>query len=124
MHRAARLYRAGRSRFAQPDLCAHGTYRVLHAPTVLCVPLHLEPGLVRGHWGVENGLHRTLDVQFREDNCRLRRVRHAFSVIGILSRATLNMVRTLRQNFRPDVSIGLLRNRIGCRPWIPASALS
>ena len=29
--------------------------------------------LVRGHWGVENGLHRTLDMQFREDDCRLRR---------------------------------------------------
>ncbi len=28
--------------------------------------------LVRGHWGVENGLHRTLDVQFREDDCRMR----------------------------------------------------
>ena len=28
--------------------------------------------LVRGHRGVENSLHRTLDVQFREDDCCLR----------------------------------------------------
>jgi predicted transposase YbfD/YdcC len=28
---------------------------------------------VRGHWGVENALHWTLDVTFREDECRIRR---------------------------------------------------
>jgi len=27
----------------------------------------------RDHWGIENGLHRTLDVTFREDNCRMRK---------------------------------------------------
>ena len=42
--------------------------------------------LVRGHWGVENGLHRTLDVQFREDDCRIRRG-HGPAVMGILRRA-------------------------------------
>lgn len=26
----------------------------------------------RGHWGVENELHWTLDVAFREDDCRVR----------------------------------------------------
>ena len=29
---------------------------------------------VRGHWGVENELHWTLDVAFREDDCRVRDV--------------------------------------------------
>ena len=71
--------------------------------------------LVRGHWGVENGLHRTLDVAFREDDCRLRRG-HAPAVMGILRRAALNIVRTLQQNFRPDLSIGLLRDKIGRNP--------
>ncbi len=28
---------------------------------------------VRGHWGVENGLHWMLDVAFREDESRSRR---------------------------------------------------
>ena len=33
--------------------------------------------IIRGHWRVsscrENGLHRVLNMQFREDDCRLRR---------------------------------------------------
>ena len=39
--------------------------------------------LVRGHWGIENGLHRTLDIQFREGDGRLCRG-DAFAVMGIL----------------------------------------
>ena len=27
---------------------------------------------VRAHWGLENGLHRVLDLAFREDECRVR----------------------------------------------------
>jgi len=27
----------------------------------------------RSHWSIENGLHRTLDVTFREDDCRVRK---------------------------------------------------
>ena len=34
--------------------------------------------------------------------------------MGILRRATLNMVHTLQQNFRPGLSIGLLQDKIGC----------
>ena len=79
--------------------------------------------LVRGHWGVENGLHRTLDVQFREDDCRLRRG-HAPAVMAILRRAALNMVKTFQQQFEPDVSMGLLRDRIGRQPWILAPILA
>ena len=78
--------------------------------------------LVRGHWGVENGLHRTLDVQFREDDCRMRRG-HAPAVMGILRRAALNMLRTVQQNFRPDLSIGLLRDKIGRNPALLAPIL-
>ena len=82
--------------------------------------------LVRGHWrepsGRGNGLHRTLDIQFREDDCRMRRG-HAPAVMGILRRAALNMLRTLQQNFSAHVSIGLLRDRIGRQPWILAGAL-
>ena len=77
------------------------------------------PALVRGHWGVENGLHRTLDVQFQEDDCRLRRG-HAPAVMGIPGRVALNMVRTVQQNFRPDLSIGLLRDKIGRNPTLLA----
>ena len=82
--------------------------------------------LARGHWRVPsgrgNGLHRSLDVQFREDACRLRRG-HAPAVMGILRRASLNMVRTVQQNFRPDLSIGLLRDKIGRNPALLAPIL-
>ena len=76
--------------------------------------------LVRGHWGIENGLHRTLDVE-REDDCRLRR---SHAVMSILRRAVLNMVCTLQQNFRPDLSIGLLRDKIGRNPALLAPILA
>ena len=78
--------------------------------------------LVRGHWGVENGLHRTLDVQFREDDCRMRKG-HAPAVMAILRRAALNMLRTIQRKLETDLSIGLLRVRIGRKPWILAAAL-
>ena len=78
--------------------------------------------LVRGHRGVENGLHRTLDMQFREDNCRLR-TGHGLAMMGIFRRVALNMVRTVQQYFSTDVSIGLLRDKIGRHPWILAAAL-
>ena len=78
--------------------------------------------LVRGHWGVENGLHRTLDVQFREDDCRMRKG-NAPAVMAVLRRAALNMLRTIQRKLETDVSIGLLRDRIGRRPWILAAAL-
>ena len=80
--------------------------------------------LVRGHWrGLserengerENGLHRILDVPLQEADCHLRRG-HAPAVMGILRWAALNMVRTVQQNFRPDLSIGLLRDKIGRNP--------
>ena len=71
--------------------------------------------LVRGYWGLENGLHRTLDVQFRENDGRLRDG-HAPAVMGIPGRVALNMARTVQQNCRPDLSIGLLQDKIGCWP--------
>ncbi|MXZ24402.1 MAG: ISAs1 family transposase [Caldilineaceae bacterium SB0665_bin_21] len=72
--------------------------------------------------GGGNGLHRTLDVQFREDDCRMRSG-HAPAVMGILRRTALNMLRTIQRKLETDVSIGLLRDRIGRQPWILADAL-
>jgi predicted transposase YbfD/YdcC len=36
------------------------------------VALQLGP-VVRGHWGIENGLHWVLDMVFRDDECRVRK---------------------------------------------------
>jgi predicted transposase YbfD/YdcC len=40
-------------------------------------------GLIRGHWGIENRLHRTRDVTFNEDNCTIRKG-HAPQTMAIL----------------------------------------
>ncbi|MXZ26622.1 MAG: ISAs1 family transposase [Caldilineaceae bacterium SB0665_bin_21] len=78
--------------------------------------------LVRDHWGMANGLHRTLDVPFREDDGGMR-TGHAPAVMAILRRAALNMPGTMQRKRETDVSIGLLRDHIGRQPWILAAAL-
>ncbi len=44
---------------------------------------------IRLHWGVENGLHWTLDVTFSEDACRVR-TGHAPQNLALLRRIALN----------------------------------
>lgn len=44
---------------------------------------------IRLHWGVENGLHWTLDVTFNEDACRVR-TGHAPQNLSLLRRIALN----------------------------------
>ena len=55
---------------------------------------------VRGHWGVENALHWSLDVTFREDQSRAR-ARHAGQNLATLRRIALNL---LKKTPRPKVS--------------------
>lgn len=47
---------------------------------------------VRSHWGVENGLHRTLDVTFREDDSRVRKD-HGAQNFSALRKFALNLLR-------------------------------
>lgn len=70
--------------------------------------------IVRGHG---NSLHPTLDMRFRKDNCCPWTV-NASAKMSILWRAALNMVRVVQRHFGSDLSIGLLRDRFGCQPWI------
>jgi predicted transposase YbfD/YdcC len=46
----------------------------------------------RSHWGIENGLHRTLDVTFREDDCRVRKG-HAPQNLSALRKFVLTLLR-------------------------------
>lgn len=47
---------------------------------------------IRAHWGVENGLHWVLDVNFRDDDCRIRK-KNAPANFTAIKRATLNALR-------------------------------
>lgn len=47
---------------------------------------------VRSHWGVENGLHWTLDVAFREDESRTR-VDHAAANLSVVRRLATTLVK-------------------------------
>ena len=57
---------------------------------------------VRGHWGVENPLHWTLDVTFREDDCRAR-TGFAAENLAALRRLALNCLKA--DNSQPKLSI-------------------
>lgn len=47
---------------------------------------------VRGHWGIENRLHWSLDVAYGEDQARMREG-NAAENFSILRRITLNLIR-------------------------------
>lgn len=47
---------------------------------------------IRGHWGIENGLHRARDVQFRQDTNGLRNP-HVGVLIGLFNTLALNFLR-------------------------------
>jgi len=48
---------------------------------------------VRGHWGIENRLHRSLDVTFREDTLR-NRVGYSAENLSRIRRPALNLLRS------------------------------
>jgi len=52
---------------------------------------------IRGHWGVENKLHWSLDINFREDECRIRQG-HAAENFARLSRIALNLLKSETTN--------------------------
>src|SRR5262249_37068693 len=47
---------------------------------------------VRGHWGIENGLHWVLDVVFREDDSRVREG-HAGANLAMLRRVAVSLLK-------------------------------
>lgn len=49
-------------------------------------------GYVRGHWGIENQLHWSLDMTFREDTLR-QRVGHSAENLSRIRRLALNLLR-------------------------------
>jgi predicted transposase YbfD/YdcC len=49
-------------------------------------------GSVRSHWGIENGLHWTIDLAFDEDRCRVRKD-HGPENFAILRHIALNLLK-------------------------------
>ena len=49
-------------------------------------------GWVRGHWGIENGLHWVLDVVFREDRSRIRAA-NAGADLALIRRVAVSLLR-------------------------------
>ena len=47
---------------------------------------------VRGHWGIENGLHWILDVSFDEDQCRMP-LDHSAENMALLRRLALSLLK-------------------------------
>ena len=62
--------------------------------------------VVRGHWGVENNLHWSLDVVFGEDQARMRQG-NAAENFSILRRIALNLFRQDR-----SVKAGIKNRRL------------
>ena len=58
--------------------------------------------MIRGHWGVENRLHWSLDVSFGEDNCRIRKDFGAenFSCLRRIALNLLKQEKTLKRGIK------------------------
>jgi predicted transposase YbfD/YdcC len=50
---------------------------------------------IRGHWSIENNLHWSLDVIFREDGCRARTGNAALN-LNIMRKLALKRLRALK----------------------------
>lgn len=73
---------------------------------------------VRGHWLVENALHWTLDVAFKDDQSRLRKG-HGAHNMAIARHFAINLVRAVGDKR----SIKLRRKRAGWDPKYLAAIL-
>jgi hypothetical protein len=115
---------------ARPATCAptgwHTTtvYAVTSLTFAQASPARLAD-LLRGHWGIENGLHHVRDVTFAEDASQVRsgtapQVMAALRnlAIGVLCRAgPVNLAATLRLSPpRPPPTPGHPRHQPGMQP--------
>lgn len=62
---------------------------------------------IRGHWGIENSLHWTLDVCFNEDQCR-KRSENAAANMTIIRKIAVNMLKT-ETSFKGSINRKFLR---------------
>jgi predicted transposase YbfD/YdcC len=65
-------------------------------------------GYIRGHWGIENNVHWCLDINFREDDCRIRQG-NAAENFSRLNRLALNLLTAEKTN-----AVGIKTKRLCC----------
>jgi hypothetical protein len=70
----------------------------------------------RGHWGIENNLHWTLDVTFNEDRSRLR-AGHGAKNMAVVRHFALNLVRQVADRRS-------IKRRRKCAAWDPKYLLA
>lgn len=70
---------------------------------------------IRGHWGVENGLHWRLDVGMKEDDSRIR-VNHGAENFSRLRRIALNKLKRwkMKKENGTDMKIGIRLKQQAC----------
>ena len=69
-------------------------------------------GAIRGHWGIENGLHHILDVSFHEDDSRIRK-NNAAENVSRLRRIALNLLKDKGAKLKKKSSIRTRRKIAG-----------
>lgn len=67
---------------------------------------------IRGHWAIENSLHWTLDMTFREDESRMRDKIIAQNM-ALLRRLTFNLIKQYKQGQQTRSSVKALRKQAG-----------
>lgn len=67
---------------------------------------------IRSHWAIENTLHWTLDMTFREDESRIRN-RVAAENMALVRKFTFNLLKMHKASLKRDVSIKGLRKQCG-----------
>ena len=65
-------------------------YFLVNAPAATAASV---AGVVRAHWGIENGLHWVLDMTFKGDQCRVR-AGNAAQNLAVLRHLVMNLMRT------------------------------
>jgi len=67
--------------------------------SLLWIAAQLGPA-IRAHWMVENGLHWVMDMNFRDDECRVR-TDHAPANFTTIKHMALNLIRRAQAGFPP-----------------------
>lgn len=92
------------TRSADKETCETRYYIISESPKVKTFAEH-----VRGHWSIENSLHWSLDVTFREDASQIR-IGHGPANFGFLRRFAVSVL-------KQDTSKGSLRGKRKSAAW-------